>query len=174
MKLLAIFLAATLLAAAPPPPGANLASALIASGGGPGSYSTVRAFSTMIGQDALAANQRQLATQFGKLNADMFVHMFDYAIADAWQLAGKDNVTLPPAAQSSGQALAMALVRAGVSKGNIEFDNDTFFTQLFGPKIVGQLQNDMNAKYGPGAWADFSRISNEFFNNIGETVNQNG
>lgn len=176
MKLLVIFLCVTLFAAtSSPPPSANLslASALIASGGGPGSFSTVRAFGSMIGQDALSANQRQLATSVGKLNADLFMNLFDYAIADAWQLAGKDNVSIPQAAQTSGQALATALVQAGVAKGNIEFDNNTFFTQLFGAKIAGQLQNDMNAKYGAGAWADFSRISNEFFTNIGQSVGKN-
>jgi hypothetical protein len=176
MKLLAIFLSAILLAAAPPPPpGANLglASALIASGGGPGSYSTVRAFTAMVGQDSLAANQRQLATQFGKLNADIFMRMFDYTIADAWQLAGKDNVSIPPASQTGGPALASALVQAGVSKGNIEFDTNTFFTQLFGAKIAGQIQNDTNAKFGSGAWDDFSRMSNQFFHNVGQTAGMN-
>jgi hypothetical protein len=172
MKLLAIFLCAMLVAAAPPPPGANLslASALIASGGGPGSYSTVRAFNAMIGQDAVAANQRQLATQFGQTNADLFVHMFDYSIADAWQLAGKNNVAIPPASQSGGQALATQLVQVGVATGGITFDNDTFFSGLFGAKIASQVQADINAKYGAGAWTNFSRMSDQFFHNIGQTV----
>jgi hypothetical protein len=175
MKLLAMFLCATLLAAAPSPPGANLslASALIASGGGPGSYSTVRAFNAMIGQDAVLANQRQLATTFGQTNADLFVHMFDYAIADAWQLAGKNNVSIPAPAQTGGQALATQLVQAGVTNGGITFDNDTFFTGLFGSKIASQVQADINAKYGAGAWTNFSRLSGQFFHNIGQTVGLN-
>jgi hypothetical protein len=174
MKLLATLLCASLLAAAPPP-GANLslASSLIASGGGPGSYSTVRAFNAMIGQDAVLANQRQLATTFGQTNADLFVHMFDYAIADAWQLAGKNNVAIPPPAQSGGQALATQLVQAGVTTGGITFDNDTFFGGLFGAKIATQVQADINAKYGAGAWTNFSRMSDQFFHNIGQTVGLN-
>ena len=174
MKLLATLLCATLLATAPPP-GANLslASSLIASGGGAGSYSTVRAFNAMIGQDAVLANQRQLATAFGQTNADSFVHMFDYAIADAWQLAGKDNVAIPAPAQTGGQTLATQLVQTGVTNGGITFDNDTFFSGLFGAKIASQVQADINAKYGAGAWTNFSRMSDQFFHNIGQTVGLN-
>ena len=175
MKLLVTLLCAALLAAAPPPPGANLtlASSLIASGGGPGSYSTVRAFNAMIGENAVLANQQQLATAYGQTNADRFVHMFDYAIADAWQLAGKDNVSIPPPAQTGGQSLAMQLVQAGVTTGGITFDNDTFFTSLFGTKIAGQVAADVNAKYGAGSWTNFSRMSGQFFHDIGQTVGMN-
>jgi hypothetical protein len=175
MKLLATLLCTVLLAAAPPPPGANLtlASSLIASGGGPGSYSTVRAFNAMIGEDAVLANQRQLATAFGQTNAGLFVHMFDYAIADAWQLAGKNNLSVPPPSQAGGQALATQLVQTGVANGGITFDNDTFFTGLFGSKIAGQVQLDINAKYGAGSWTNFSRMSDQFFHNIGQTVGMN-
>jgi hypothetical protein len=175
MKLLATLLCASLLAAAPPPPGANLslASSLIASGGGPGSYSTVRAFNAIVGQDALLANQHQLATAFGQTNADLFVHMFDYAIADAWQLAGKDNVSIPAPTQTGGQSLATQLVQTGVANGGITFDNDTFFTGLFGSKIASQVELDINAKYGAGSWTNFSRMSDQFFHNIGQTVGMN-
>jgi hypothetical protein len=175
MKLLATLLCTVLLAAAPPPPGANLtlASSLIASGGGPGSYSTVRAFNAMIGQDAVLANQRQLATAYGQTNADLFIHMFDYAIADAWQLAGKDNVSIPAPTETGGQALATELVGAGIASGGITFDNDTFFNSLFGSKIAAQVAADVNAKYGAGSWTNFSRMSGQFFHNIGQTVGMN-
>jgi hypothetical protein len=161
--------------ASPAASGANLslASSLIASGGGPGSYSTVRAFTAMIGPDAVLANERQISTTYGQSNEDHFVHMFDYAIADAWQLAGKNNVSIPPPAQTGGQALATQLVQAGVTNGGITFDTDTFFTQLFGSKIAGQVQADINAKYGAGAWTNFSRMSGQFFHNIGQTVGMN-
>lgn len=174
MKLLAILLCTALLAAAPPP-GANLtlASSLIASGGGPGSYSTVRAFDAMIGPDAVLANQKQLSTTYGQTNADLFVHMFDYAIADAWQLAGKNNVSIPPPAQTGGQGLATQLITAGVASGGITFDTDTFFTSLFGSKITAQVSADVNAKYGSGSWTNFSRMSGQFFHNIGQTVGMN-
>jgi len=133
----------------------------------------VRAFDAMIGPDAVLTNQRQLTTNYGQTNADMFVHMFDYAIADAWQLAGKDNVSIPPPAQTGGQALATELVQAGVANGGITFDNDTFFNSLFGKKIAGQVAADVNAKYGAGSWTNFSRMCDQFFHDIGQTVGMN-
>ena len=105
MKLLVTLLCATLLAAAPPPPGANLtlASSLIASGGGPGGHlDRARVHDD---RRRRRADEHQLATAYGQTNADRFVHMFDYAIADAWQLAGKNNLSIPPPAQTGGQAL---------------------------------------------------------------------
>jgi hypothetical protein len=173
MNTLAKILLGVALIAAAPNANLSLASSLIASGGGPGSYSTVRAFDAMIGSDAVLANERQIAVSFGQSNEDHFVHMFDYAIADAWQLAGKDNVSIPPPAQTGGQALATQLVQAGIVSGGITFDNDTFFTQLFGAKIAGQVQADINAKYGAGAWTNFSRMTDQFFHNIGQTVGMN-
>ncbi len=154
--------------------GANLslASSLIASGGGPGSYSTVRAFNAMIGEDAVLANEQQIAVSFGQTNEDRFVRMFDYTIADAWQLAGKNNVSLPPAAQTAGQGLATQLVQAGVGAGGT-FDATRMLTSLFGDKIATQTMADLNAKYGPGASDNFDRMADQFFHNIGQTVGMN-
>jgi hypothetical protein len=160
--------------ASPAASGANLslASSLIASGGGPGSYSTVRAFNAMIGPDAVLANERQIATTYGQTNEDRFVHMFDYAIADAWQLAGKNNVSLPPASQTGGQALATQLVQAGVGAGGT-FDTTRMLTSLFGDKIASQVMADLNAKYGAGASDNFARMASQFFHTIGQTVGMN-
>jgi hypothetical protein len=171
MKLLATLLCTILLAAAPAPPGANLslASSFIASGGGPGSFSSVRAFNALVGADAVIANQRQLVAAYGQDNANQFIHVFDYAIADAWQLAGKHNVSIPPAAQSGGQGLATQLVQAGIGNGTT-FDNDVFFTGLFGSKIAGQVALDVNAKFGASSWTTFGEMSDQFFRTIGQAV----
>jgi hypothetical protein len=171
MKLLATLLCTVLLAAAPAPPGANLplASSFIASGGGPGSFSSVRAFNALVGADAVIANQRQLVAAYGQDKANQFVQIFDYAIADAWQLAGRSNISIPAPAQTGGQALATQLVQAGIGSGTT-FDNDVFFTGLFGSRIAGQVALDVNAKFGPGSWIDFGEMADQFFRTIGQTV----
>jgi hypothetical protein len=144
----------------------NLASSLIASGGGPGSYSTVRAFSGMVGQDAVLADQRQLAGANGQDAANRFVPMFDYAIADAWQLAGKYNVSMPQTPTGPGTpALAAQLVQAGESPGG-SFDSGTFFAQLFGDKIAEQMFQDLDAKFGSGSSTAFARMTTQFFTNL--------
>jgi hypothetical protein len=98
--------------------------------------------------------------------------MFDYAIADAWQLAGKNNVSLPPASQTGGQALATQLVQAGVGAGGT-FDTTRMLTSLFGDKIASQVMADLNAKYGAGASDNFARMASQFFHTIGQTVGMN-
>ena len=144
----------------------NLASSLIASGGGPGSYSTVRAFNGMVGQDAVLADQRQLAAENGKDDANRFVSMFDYAIADAWQLAGKYNVSIPQTPVGPATpALAAQLLQAGERPGGT-FDTGTFFAQLFGDKIAEQIFQDIDAKFGPGSSMTFGRMTAEFFTNL--------
>jgi hypothetical protein len=170
MKLLATLLSTVLLAAAPPP-GANLplASSFIASGGGPGNFSAVRSFNALVGADAVIANQRQLVAAYGQDKANQFVQIFDYAIADAWQLAGKNNVSIPAPTQTGGQALATQLVQAGIGNGTT-FDNDVFFTGLFGSKIAGQLALDVNARFGPGSWVNFGEMADQFFRTMGQTV----
>jgi hypothetical protein len=172
MNTLAKLLLGVVLIAAAPNANLSLASSLIASGGGPGSYSTVRAFDAMIGSDAVLANERQIGASYGQTNEDRFVHMFDYAIADAWQLAGKNNVSLPPPSGVTGQALATQLVQAGVGAGGT-FDATRMLAALFGDKIATQVMADLNAKYGAGASDNFDRMADQFFHNIGQTVGMN-
>jgi hypothetical protein len=172
MKLLATLLTTVLLAAAPPPPGANLAlaSSFIASGGGAGNFSAVRSFNAMVGADAVIANQRQLANAYGQDKANQFIQIFDYAIADAWRLAGRNNISIPAPTETGGQALATQLVQAGIGNGGTTFDNDVFFTGLFGPKISGQVAVDVNARFGSGTWINFGEMADQFFRTMGQTV----
>lgn len=165
-----VALAATIAASAPPSD-INLASSLIASGGGPGSYSTIRAFSAMVGPDDVLAAEHQVALMDGQQNADNFIGMFDYAISDAWQLAGKNDVSMPPPAQTGGASLAAQLVQAGTRNGS--FDTPMFFAQLFGVKIASQIMNDLDARYGPGASLTFTRMANHFFTGVGALLNNN-
>ena len=143
----------------------GLASSLIASGGGPGSFSTVRAFDAMVGPSMVLAEQRQLTVLDGQTSADRFTSMFDYAINDAWQLAGKYNVKVPPPMQNGGPELAAQLVAAGHDAGG-PFDCGTFLAQLFGVKIAAQMMADLDAKFGPGSSLAFARMTDQFFTSL--------
>jgi hypothetical protein len=149
----------------------SLASSLIASGGGPGSYSTVRAFSGMVGQENVLADQHQLALMDGQDNADHFIPMFDYAVGDAWRLAGKNNLTMPPPQAMQGRALAAQLLQAGMQHG--QFDTTIFFSQLFGEKIAAQIFTDVDTHYGPGSSVTFARMGNHFFTGVGSLLANN-
>jgi|GEM_PF-5718791 len=154
------------------PPNLSLASSLIASGGGPGSFSSVRAFDAMIGPDALLSAENQLAASYGDAGASQFVSTFDFAIADAWKLAGQNDLRMPPATQTGGQALATDLVRAGTDRSGT-FRSAQLFITLLGPSVAAQLMNDIDQRYGPGSATAFDRIANQFFYDVAQTVGTN-
>lgn len=82
MKMLAmIFASVLLLAVVPAGANLNLASSLIATGGGAGSYSTIRAFDSMVGLDTVLTNQNMLA-------ADNFARMADQFFTNIGQTVG--------------------------------------------------------------------------------------
>ncbi|HTU68936.1 MAG TPA: hypothetical protein VMF11_01330 [Candidatus Baltobacteraceae bacterium] len=173
MKMLAtMFASALLLALVPAGSNLNLGSTLIATGGGAGSYSTIRAFDRMVGPDTVLTNENKIAAQYGQTNVNQFIRMFDYAISDAWKVAGEDNVSMPPPGQLSGQALATALVQAGMQQGGT-FDIDHLFSQLFGAKVASQVMTDLNVRFGAGSSGNFARMADQFFTNIGQTVGVN-
>jgi hypothetical protein len=153
-------------------PDLRLASSLIASGGGPGNFSTVRAFNTMIGPDALVAEQDKLASIYGRRNAGMFVDTFDFAMADAWRLAGAHDMSMPPPSEADGQTLAAQLVRAGTNADGT-FNSAELFIVLMGPVVATQLMADINQRFGPGSALTFTRIGNQFFYDVAQTVGAN-
>ena len=144
----------------------GLASSLIASGGGPGSYSTIRAFDAMVGPNAVLAQEQKLAAQYGQPAADQFVQMFDYAISDAWRLAGEDNVVMPAATESGGAALAEELTQAGTGTSGT-FHDGRFFDRLFGSQIAAQIMTDLDRHFGAGSSAKFESMSGLFFEGLG-------
>src|SRR5690348_16379235 len=68
-------------------PALDVTAAFIKAGGGAGSFSTVRAFSSMIGDTVLQSELAKLRTRFGARATDRFVHVFDFAMSDAWKRA---------------------------------------------------------------------------------------
>jgi hypothetical protein len=150
-------------------PNVALAGSLIASGGGPGSFSTVRAFGSMIGSDALYGEQQKLASIYGQHNADLFVHMFDYVVNDAWVRAGQDNVIIPESGSDSGRPLAADIVRAGTTPDG-KFWTSYLFDKTMGLHVTAQVMSDLNLRYGPDASASFGRMANQFFHDLSQTI----
>lgn len=143
----------------------GLASSLIATGGGAGSFSTIRAFDRMVGPDTTLSLENRLATAEGQGNANQFVSMFDYAINDAWRLAGVNNVSMPSATENGGVGLAQQLVQAG-TVNNGTFSGSIFFQNLFGSTIASEIMADLNQHFGPGSSVQFDRMSGQFFHDL--------
>jgi hypothetical protein len=145
----------------------GLTGALIDSGGGPGTFSSVRAFSSMIGDSALQNELRKLRSQYGSDNIDFFVQAFDYAMHDAWQLAGQSNITVP-SEQIAGRALAQALINAGTNQH--VFTTRRLLGVLLTPKLRNDVVNDLKLRYGPDKTEEFSRMGNQFFYDVAQLI----
>lgn len=144
-----------------------LAGSFIAAGGGAGSFSVVRAFQSMIGPERLSAEQRTLAAQFGQDAADDFVHIFDYAMSDAWARAGQANLSIPQYGSDGGQALALELRRAGQT-GGYQFSTPEFFDRILGLRVANAVMADMLAEYGGSRTASFMAVAGRFFSDLSQ------
>lgn len=171
--LAAATLTLSLLAATPVYNGApdtGLADAFIGSGGGSGSFSSIRAFNGMIGPDAVLAAERDLGTTGGANNAAGFVREFDYAVTDAWTVASRQNVKLGNAPATSGSAgVARSLVSDGTTPDGT-FDISYLFAHLFTPAVATQVMHDVDTRYGDGSSAQFTQMGNRFFSDVASDV----
>ncbi len=146
----------------------NAAGDLVQAGGGAGSFSMVRAFTNLVGQTTYQSVLLQERNRFGPDAVDQFVEIFDYAIADGWQRAGKADVAIRTDSLS-GSALVNALLQLGTGK-NGRFDSGTLFNALFTPKVSAQIAADVAKKYGNQAMGSFYRVGDNFFNDLRATL----
>ena len=141
----------------------------IKAGGGPGSFSMVRAWDNMIGASALEEDLAELASIYGQEPTDRFVSIFNFAIADAWAHAGMDNVSIPQPTESSGRPLALAVLRAGTTQDGLFLDG-YLLEHMLSPRVYSQVAGDINARYGPHAYDEFRRVGNEFLDLVATQV----
>lgn len=156
-------------ASAGEPPMLSVGSAFVDAGGGPGSFSSVRASEAMFGQRTVQHEFVRLRRAYGARNLNRFVKIYDFAVNDAWQRAGQDNVGFPPPASLAGKTLALALVKAGTS------GHDTFsFGRMLGtaltPRVAHQVTRDITARFGAAAEARFSRMADAAFVDFARTL----
>ncbi len=161
--------ATTAAASAGEPPMLSVGSAFVDAGGGPGSFSSVRASEAMFGQRTVQHEFVRLRRAYGARNLNRFVRIYDFAVNDAWQRAGQDNVGFPPPASLAGKTLALALVRAGTS------GQDTFsFGRMLGTtltqRVAHQVTRDITARFGAAAEARFSRMADAEFVDFARTL----
>lgn len=150
-------------------PVGDVTAELLAVGGTPGSFSTVRTLNTLVGQDAVTAEFTKLKGQYGGPAINQFLKTFDFAVNDAWKRAGQDNITFPAPATLSDHDLAVALVQAGTD------NTSTFWTGLMLDKAVShkvhmEVMTDIDAKYGEPADASYHRIGNQLFYDLAVTL----
>lgn len=144
----------------------GLTGAFYAAGGGAGSFSTVRALNSMFGAPTVQGEMQHLQDQFGDTSA--FISMFDFAMDDAWQKAGKDDVAVSKASDLAGQQLATAVVSAGTQ--HRVFTVQRLFASLFPPQVAADVLLDLDVKYGADASKNFKSMANSFFTDTGASL----
>jgi hypothetical protein len=146
-----------------------LAADFIAAGGGPGSFSFVRAWDRMIGRSEMEGDIDQLAATYGWHDTNRFIQMANFAIADSWNRYGADNIHMPFPSSVPGLSLAQAIVRAGEGPtGNLW--TDYMLGQLDGPRAYSEVSADIVDRYGPYAEKQFTRVGNDFLRLVAQQV----
>lgn len=149
----------------------NLAAtvALVMAGGGPGHFSTAKALTSMVGAATTSAEVAKLSKQYGAAKATQFITTFDFAVNDAVAQAMKAGVKLPAPAPLKGKALAVALVKAGLTP------DGTFWTELMLDHAIGHdlhvtAMNDIDKKYGQTSDADYHQVANQAFYDLAQAL----
>jgi hypothetical protein len=165
--------ALVLLGSAPTSPSLPTTTAFIAAGGGAGSFSSVRAFTRILGADATQSELAKLRATFGGPRVDQFVRVFDYTVADGWKLAGSDDVKMPPPSGDTGNALVLDMIKAGTGPPNQTFRITTMMDALLTPQVHAQVGNDIASHYGSDAIGDFESVGNQLFYDLAQSLGDN-
>ncbi len=144
----------------------GLTGAFYAAGGGAGSFSTIRALNEMFGAPVVQGEMQRLQDQFGDTSG--FIGMFDFAMDDAWQKAGKADVAVSKSSDLAGPQLASAIVSAGTQRRT--FTVQRLFSSLFPPQVAADVLLDLDVKYGADAGKNFKAMANSFFTDTGESL----
>jgi hypothetical protein len=146
-----------------------LAADFISAGGGPGSFSFVRAWDRMIGRYAMEGDINQLAATYGWHDTNRFIQIANFAITDSWNRYGADNIHMPFPSGAPGRPLAQAIVRAGEGPtGNLW--TDYMLGQLDGPRVYSEVSADIAGRYGPYAEKQFARVGSDFLRLVARQV----
>jgi hypothetical protein len=140
-------------------PALTVTASLIRAGGGPAKFSAGKALNAIAGPKLAKAELAKLTKQYGAKRIGTWVAIFDFAVKDAVKRATAAKVKLPKG-NLKGAALGAALVGAGLDK------NGTFYVEFMLDKALShtihmQVMDDIDAKFGEPADADFHRITNQ-------------
>ncbi len=136
-----------------------MTASFVTAGGGASDFSIATALTSMVGGKLTGAEVEKLTKQYGKEKVDSWIEVFNFAVKDSLKLATDAGVTLPMA-DIKGKKLASTMVKAGLDKDGtfwIGFLLDKALTH----KIHMQVMDDIDAKYGEDADANYHRITNQ-------------
>jgi hypothetical protein len=139
-------------------PDLQAAISLVSAGGTPGDFSVVKAITEMAGASIANAEVAKLTKQYGADPTTSFVTVQNFAVNDAVAIATKAGVKFPKP-MLSGKPLAVRVVTLGLVDGT--YYEGTQLDHLVTAKIHQQVMQDIDAKYGAAADANYHKIANQ-------------
>lgn len=153
------------------PPTLALTAALIATGGGAGTFDAQKLVGTLTGNGpATQTELADLTKSFGPGNVASFVKTFDFVVTDALNQFTTAGIMLPATPSpdpTDGKALATALYAAGVMpRGG--FDVEYMLDSLVSHVVHVAVMNDIDADpaLGPKADANYHQVLAQFMRDL--------
>ena len=139
-------------------PDLQAAISLVTAGGPVGQFSVVKAIAAMAGPTVANAEVAKLTKQYGQARVTSFVTVQNFAVDDAVKIATAAGVKFPEP-MLHGADLAKRVVTLGLVDGT--YYEGTQLDHLVSNKIHEQVMNDIDAKYGKLADANYHLIANQ-------------
>jgi hypothetical protein len=139
-------------------PDLQAAISLVVAGGGPGHFSIVKALTALAGAKTATAEVAKLTKQYGASSVASFVTVQNYAVNDAAKLALAAGVKFPQPTMS-GAALAKRVTTYGLEDGT--YYEGPMLDHLVTHAIHEHVMDDIDAKYGTAADANYHRIADQ-------------
>lgn len=149
----------------------NLAAtaAFVQAGGGAAHFNIQTALDSMAGSSLVNAEVAKLQKQYGSAAVTQWVKTWNYAVPDAVRTAVRAGVHVPPPAPLHGKALAVALVKAGLTSDGVYWVG-YMLDHTISHTIHDKTMDDIDAKFGPKADADYHRITNQAMYDLAQAL----
>lgn len=141
-------------------PALQVTLSMIGAGGGPSDFKTVTLLKTLTG-GKFNSEVGKLTKQYGKQKIANFITVFQFIVSDTLKIVNQKHIALPKAPDPNphnGPALAAALWNAGQTGSG--FNVEVLLDRAVSHPIHVQVMNDIDAKYGIAADADYHAILN--------------
>ncbi|GAC1307594.1 MAG: hypothetical protein NVS2B3_02480 [Vulcanimicrobiaceae bacterium] len=147
-------------------PNLALTSALVAAGGGPEHFSSMKLFKTVTGSLA-GPEAEKLTKQFGSADVANTFAVFDFAIDDVIRVATAKHIALPPPSPdpADAKALAVALYRAGTTEKGT-WDVGYMLEHLITHPIHHVIMHDIDAKFGAANNGSFHMVLTQMMDDL--------
>ncbi len=154
-------------------PALGVTLSMVIAGGGPKDFDTVTLVKSLAGKLA-GPELTKLTTQYGKDKIGSFATVFNYVVNDTLAIVTKAKVALPSEPNpdpKNGEALSGALWAAGQT--GTGFSTEVMLDRAVSHPIHLQVMNDIDAKYGLAADANYHAVLNTAMHDLASAYHLN-